>query len=350
MKLIKIFTLPAILVFLTLGNSCNSTKSENKESSEDSVRSIPVKTTIVKQEEINLSIDYTATLVAFEEVHLAPATPGRIEKINVEIGNTVNKGDVVAVMDRTNLEQARINLMNLETNFKRLDTLKKTNSIADQQYDQVKSAYDLAKNSYSYLLENTQLKAPFSGVISGKYFEDGEIYSGAPVATVGKPAIVSIVQINQLKALIGISSSYFPIVKTGMSADVISDIYPDAAFSGEIYRIYPVVDNATKTFTVEIKIQNNNLKLRPGMFSKITLNMGKGSAILVPTIALIKQTGTNDMYVYLNRNNKAFKQPVKIGRIVDDKTEILDGIKQGDEIVIVGQNKLDAEMPLNVTK
>ena len=96
--------------------------------------------------------------------------------------------------------------------------------------------------------------------------------------------------------------------------------------------------------------RSNGLKLRPGMFSKITLNMGKGSAILVPTIALIKQTGTNDMYVYLNRNNKAFKQPVKIGRIVDDKTEILDGIKQGDEIVIVGQNKLDAEMPLNVIK
>lgn len=350
MKLIKIFILPAVFVFLTVANSCSSKKTEDTANTEESVRSIPVKTMLVKQEEINLSIDYTATLVAFEEVHLAPATPGRIEKINVEIGNTVNKGDVVAVMDRTNLEQARINLMNIETNFKRLDTLKKTNSIADQQYDQVKSSYDLAKNSYSYLLENTQLKAPFSGVISGKYFEDGEIYSGAPVATVGKPAIVSIVQINQLKALIGISSSYFPIVKTGMRADVKSDIYPDMPFRGEIFRIYPVVDNATKTFTIEIRIQNTDLKLRPGMFSKITLNMGKGSAIMVPTIALIKQTGTNNMYVYLNRGNKAFKQSVKIGRIVDDKTEILEGIIQGDEVVIVGQNKLEAEMPLNVIK
>ncbi len=240
--------------------------------------------------------------------------------------------------------------MKLETDYKRLDTLMKTKSIAKQQYDQVKSAYEIARNSYQYLLDNTQLKAPFPGIISGKYFEDGEIYSGSPVPSVGKAAIVSIVQINQLKALIGISANYFPLINIGMKADVVSEIYPDLSFNGEVYRIYPTIDNATKTFTVEVKIQNDNLKIRPGMFSKIQLNLGIGKAILVPTISLIKQTGTNDMFVFINKNNIAVKQPIKMGRIFDDNTEIIEGISEGDEIIVVGQNKLENHTPINIIK
>jgi RND family efflux transporter MFP subunit len=334
---------------LIIAASCTS-KNETSETTQQSEikQSVPVKTMILKQTTIDRTIDYTASLSPFEEVHLAPSTPGRIEKINVEISDQVSKGQVIAIMDQTNLEQARINLMKLETDYKRLDTLMKTKSIAEQQYDQIKSAYELAKNSYQFLLENTKLKAPFSGVISGKYFEDGEIYSGAPNTAVGKAALVSIVQINQLKALIGISASFFPYISLGMKADIVSEIYPDQVFKGEIYRIYPTIDNNTKTFTVEVRVQNDNLKLRPGMFSKIKLNLGKGKAILVPTIALIKQTGTNDMYVFINKNNTAIKQAIKIGRIIDDNTEILDGLNEGDEIVVVGQNKLEHQNPITV--
>lgn len=349
MNTIKTFALSVIMLSLLIFASCGSKQSKNNEKDKaDTTKAVLVKTMTAGQEVVNLDIDYTASLVPFEEVHLAPATPGRIEKINVDIGNFVAAGQVVAIMDRTNLQQAWINLKKMETDFKRLDTLKKTNSIADQQYDQIKSAYEIAKNSYDFLLENTQLKAPFSGIISGKYFENGEIYSGSPVMSIGKPAIVSIVQIHQLKALIGISASYFPLITTGMKAVVKCDIYPDLTFSGEIYKIYPTIDNATKTFTVEVRIMNSDLKLRPGMFSKIQLNLGKGKAVMVPTIALVKQTGTNDMYVFLNKNNIAVKTAVKTGRIIDDKTEILEGITEGDEIVIVGQNKLENKIPLKV--
>jgi membrane fusion protein, multidrug efflux system len=351
MNTVKILSLSVVSGILIAATSCTSKNDKSAGTTKtDSNQVVLVKTMIVKQEVITRDIEYTATLIPFEEVHLAPAAPGRIEKINVEIGNNVSKGQIVALMDRTNLEQARINLMNIETNFKRFDTLKKTNSVSGQQYDQVKTAYDVAKNSYQFLLDNTQLKAPFSGVISGKYFEDGEIYSGTPVPTIGKPAIVSIVQIDQLKALIGMTAAYYPLVSTGMKADVESEIYPDLTFKGEIFRIYPTIDNATKTFTVEVKVPNTNLKLRPGMFSKIQLNLGKGNAIMVPTIALIKQTGTNDMYVFLNKNNVAYKQLIKTGRIVDDKIEVTEGLKEGDEIIVVGQNKLENQVRISINK
>jgi RND family efflux transporter MFP subunit len=347
----KILTLSAVAGILAIGFSCTSKTGKTADAAKIEIKqSVPVKTMMARLEPITRTIDFTASLIPFEEVHLAPSTPGRIEKINVEIGDRVSKDQVVALMDRTSLEQARINLMNLETNFKRLDTLKKLNSIADQQYDQVKSAFDIAKTSYQFLLQNTQLKAPFSGVVSGKYFEDGEIYSGAPVPAVGKAAIISIVQINQLKALIGISASYYPIISKGIKANVTSEIFPEQTFTGEVFRIYPTIDNTTKTFTVEVKIQNGDLRLRPGMFSKIDLDMGKGNAILVPSIAIIKQTGTNDMYVFLNRNNAAKKTLVTTGRMIDDKIEILEGISEGDEVVIVGQNKLEDQVPVTIIK
>ncbi len=350
MNINKIITFSIIAGILSFTASCSSKKEDNSRNKAEIKQAIPVKTMILKKEKISRTINYTATLIPFKEVYLAPATPGKIEKIYVKTGDFVKKGQIVAVMNRTNLEQAKLNLINLETNYKRSDTLKKTNTISDQQYDQVKTAYEAAKVSYQFLLDNTQLKAPFSGVISGKYFENNENFSGAPNTKVGKSAIVKIVKINELKALIGISESYFPQIKEGMKVTVKSDVYPDINFEGEIFQKYPTIDNTTKTFTVEIKIHNKNLKLRPGMFAEIKLNLNKGNAVLVPTIALIKQTGTDNMYVFMNKNNIAVKQPVTTGRMIDDKTEITKGLKEGNEIIVVGQNKLKDQTAITIIK
>lgn len=344
----KIFMISLFAGIIIMGTSCTSKKDKDAEIT--NTDTVLVKTMIAEKDTIMRTIDYTATLVAYEEVHLAPAIPGRIKQFNVEIGSNVIKGQVIAVMDSTSLEQSRITLMTAATNFSRMDTLKKTNSVSDQQYDLTKSTYEIAKSSYQNLLNNTQLKAPFSGVISGKYFEDGEIYSGTPVASVGKPAIVSIVQISQLKALIGITASYFPLITTGIKAVITTDIYPDMNLSGSVTKVYPTIDNSTKTFTVEVTIENSNLKLRPGMFSKIKLNLGKGVAIMVPTIALIKQTGTDGMYVFINKNGIAKKTIVTTGSLIDDETEILEGLNAGDEVIVVGQNKLLDLSPIIIEK
>ena len=86
------------------------------------------------------------------------------------------------------------------------------------------------------------------------------------------------------------------------------------------------------------------------MFAKVRINFGEGSALLVPSIALIKQTGTNDMYVYINENNIAIKKLVKIGSIINDKTEIIEGLSIGDELIVVGQNKLENKTPIKISK
>ena len=350
MKKNNLILLLFVIIMIVSNTGCTSNKSNKQVLIADTLKTEIVKTIKIEKVQISRTIDYTSTLAAFKEVHLGPSSPGRIEKINVEVSNRVDQGQVLVQMDRTQLQQAKINMMSLETDFNRLEELKKTESIADQQYDQLKARYEIAKSSYEFLLENTQLKAPFNGIISGKYFEDGEIYSGSPVPLIGKPAVLSIVQINSLKAQVNISSTYFPLVALGMKADIISDLYPDKTFKGEIFRIYPTIDNATKTFVVEIKIQNDNLKLRPGMFAKIRINFGEGSALMVPSIALIKQTGTNDMYAFINENNIAIRKLIKPGSIINDNTEIIEGLNVGDELIVVGQNKLENKTPIKISK
>ncbi len=349
MKTLRFVTMSLFAGMLVVTTSCKTKQEENTaKPSEEAIKPVTVSTKILKKTTVTRKNTYTATLLPFREVNLAPASPGKIEKIAVEVGDRVRKDQVLVFMDRTNLEQAKINLLNLETNFRRLDTLKKTNSIAEQQYDQAKTAYEAAKTSYQFLLDNTLLKAPFDGIISGKYFENGEIYSGAPVPAVGKAAVISLVQINYLKAVVNIEAAYFPAVKQGLQAEITSDIYPEQVYTGTIYRKYPTIDPSTKTFTVEIKVPNDNLDLRPGMFARVKLNMGQAKILLIPTIAIIKQIGTNDKYVFVNNRNRAAKRIIKPGRVYDDQTEILKGLREGDELVIEGQNKLMENKPLSI--
>jgi membrane fusion protein (multidrug efflux system) len=327
-------------------SSEESNKVTGAESADTS--SVIVRTTKISNQQIIRSVEYSSTLTAWKEVHMVPASPGRIEKIYVETGSRVSAGDILVQMDRTQLQQALVQLKNIETDFKRLDTLQKVGSIAEQKYDQVKAQYEIAKSNAGFLQENTQLRAPFDGIISGKYYEEGEMYSGVPNTQAGKAAILSIVKINPLKAIVGISESYYPLITQGMTAGIRSDIYPDKIFRGRIYRIYPTIDPLTHLFQVEIEVVNPGEKLRPGMFVRATINYGTAESILVPSVAVLKQTGTNERYVFINKDNRAARKTVKTGIILDDNIEITEGLEAGDELITTGQNKLEDKVNIRI--
>lgn len=334
---------------LALINGCTP-NTDSMANGATAVPAMTVRTAIVEKQSVERKIEYTSTLVPFEEVHFSPSSPGRIESLKVNIGDKVAKGALIAVMDETQLNQAKTQLANLEIDYRRLDTLIKTGSIPQQQYDQIKTQYEVAKTNYEYLRKNTRLTAPFEGIISGKYYEEGEMYSGAPNAQVGKAAIVSIIRIDPIKAVVNISERYFPSIKKGMDAEVLSDIYPGETFTGEIIRIHPVVDQATRTFQVEVKVRNREEKLRPGMFARINLHMGQDKALLIPSVAVLKQTGTNERYVFVRNNNKAAMKRVTVGKIYDDNLEIISGLDEGEELIVVGQNKLADQSEIEVVE
>jgi membrane fusion protein, multidrug efflux system len=351
MKLLH--TLPIILLMAIGASGCSSkTDSQDKAGANPQVaatRVEKVKVITLQSRVIGKNIEYTSTLKAFEEVHLVPSTPGRIESIYVEVGSRVRKGDVLVQMDQTQLQQATIQMKNLETDYKRLDTLQKVGSVTRQQFDQVSTQYEIAKNNVEFLKENTRLVAPFNGVISGKYFENGEMYSGAPTTAAGKAAIISIVQINPLKAVINIPESYYPMVKEGMQTDINCDIYPGEAYTGEIIRKYPTIDAYTHSFLVEIKIDNPGEKLRPGMFARVELQLGEMNALVVPALAVLKMQGSNDRYVFTENNGVAKRVTVTMGQRFDDMVEVISpDLKEGDRLIIAGQSRLIDKVPVEV--
>lgn len=297
------------------------------------------------------SVEYPATLEAYEEVHLAPAQPGRIEGIFADVGDDITKGKLLVQMDRTQLHQAEVQLKNLEVDFRRLDTLAKYGSVAQQQYDQLKTQYEVAQSNVEFLKENTQLPAPFNAVVSGRYYEPGEMYSGAPNTQAGKAAVLSLVQIDRLKAVVPLSEKYFPMVKTGMEAQIKVDIYPGRIFTGRIERIHPTVDPTNRTFNAELKISNNERLLRPGMFARVTLDLDKEEAILMPSIAVLKMQGSNDRYIFVEENGIARRIAVTIGKRYDDNIEVFsDDLETGDNIIITGQARLLDGMPVKVVQ
>lgn len=313
-----------------------------------------VRVDTIKTITVDRKIEYTANLEANEQVFYAPTLSGtRIKKINVEVGDRIHKGQVLVEMDSNTLTQQELQLKNIETEYNRALKLMETGSISQQNYDQAVTSYEVAKKAIETLKENTRLVAPFNGVVTGKYMEEGELYMGGAYGGASKPSIISIEEINPMKAIVNISEKYYLEVKKGMSVSLKSDVYSDREFPGHVSIVYPSIDAKTRTFSVELLFDNAKEELRPGMYGTVTFATGKSETKLVQSLAVLKVQGSNDRYIFLAKEGRAKRLSVKIINRYDDKVEIepLDGeIQDGDLIVSTGQAKLVDGRKLNIVK
>ena len=265
--------------------------------------------------------------------NIAPSSPVRIDKIFVEVGDHVSKGQRLVQMDAANLKQTKLQLDNQEVEFKRIDELYKVGGASKSEWDAAKMAYDVKKTAYQNLLENTSLLSPISGVVTARYYDSGDMYSGGnPVLTVEK--------ITPVKLLINVSEVYFTKVKKGAPVDVKLDVYGDEAFEGKISLIYPTIDPTTRTFQVEIQLPNQNQKVRPGMFARASLNFGTEENVVVPDLAIVKQAGAGDRYVYVYKDGKVTYNKVELGRRMGAEYELKSGVPNNSQVVIAGQTRL----------
>ncbi|MGE4587667.1 MAG: efflux RND transporter periplasmic adaptor subunit [Mangrovibacterium sp.] len=330
-KLIVIAT--ATVLFL----GCTSKR--DKITQEEEV--IPVNVLNIKKERVAQTLDYTASLEADEKVYYAPAATGRIEKIHVEVGDRIRKGQLLVEMDQTELRQAEVQLKNLETEYQRAVQLNETGSISKQNYDAAATNYEVALTNIEFLKENTKMLAPFDGLVTGKYFEDKELYTGTAVGGAEKPSIIAIEKINPLKAYVNLAESYYLSVSKGTAVSLKSKLYPQREFRGTVKTVYPTIDPASRTFQVEVQLPNPDYALRPGMYGTIRFFIGETETILVPAMAVLKLQGSNERYVFLYENGKARRVTVTVGRRFDDKLEIIsEAIREGAEMVVTGQGRL----------
>ncbi|MBN2778389.1 MAG: efflux RND transporter periplasmic adaptor subunit [Bacteroidales bacterium] len=312
---------------------------ENKNAEDEKVKT--VKVVQLSEKEVSREVDYPANLIANEEVYFAPATPGRIIRVYPEVGDRVYAGQILVQMDPTQLNTSKLQLQSLEKDMARLDTLIQYGGVSQQQYDQMKTQVEVTRSNIELLQSNVVMTAPFSGVVTAKYFENGELFSGAPNTQVGKAAIVVLQQISPIKAQINISEKYYPVVKVGQEVSLVSDIYPGQVFTGKVNLIHPTINAATKTFTVEIQIPNKEQLLRPGMYARVNLEFAKETALVVPAITVLQQMGTNNRYVFVYDNGVAKRVNVEVGKRFDDQIEIIsDQISIGDKLIVSGHSNL----------
>ena len=331
-RISRIFVL---LMAMTLVAACGGKKEEHQATTTKK-ETEKVKVQTLEKERIAKQLELSTTLEGYETMNISPSITGHIEHIYVQVGSRVQKGSMLVRMDQTQLNTTRINLNSTKTELDRITALKASGSVSEQVYDQTKAGYDQLVETERFQNENTFVKAQFAGVISAKNYEDGEMYTGAPILT--------LTQISRLKAIINIPETYFPLVKQGMKVDVYSDIYPDKSFPATIEIVYPTIDPTSHTFQAKLNIPNSGEKIRPGMFVRTTVSLGEIDAIVVPYQSVLKLTGSNDRYVFTNQEGTAHRVAVTLGQRFDDRIEIIPvtpgELKEGDQLVVTGQARL----------
>ena len=333
MKKIFVYSLAAMMLI-----GC-SKQTETVAQEEERVEQ--VRTTVLQPREIERVITVSTNLQGYLTQNVAPSLTGKIERIFCEVGDKVATGHDLVRMDQTQYKTTKISLANLEIEKNRIEQLLKTGSATQQQYDQIVTQYNSTKEQLDFLKTNTYVKAPFSGVISAKNYEDGELYSGQP--------ILVLTQIDKLKALVAIPEAYFPKFKEGMKLTLSSEIYPDKTFPATVEIIYPTIDASSHTFQVKICIPNQKNLLRPGMYVTTTIGLGREKAIVAPYQSVEKLVGANDRYVFVNENGRAKRVAVTLGQRFDQDIEIISPeITAGVEMVTTGQHKLVDGVKINI--
>ncbi|MBO5497961.1 MAG: efflux RND transporter periplasmic adaptor subunit [Bacteroidales bacterium] len=329
-----IFRIMPIAVAVLLAAGCGNTK--NKAVEETVVEEVvpTVSVTQVSIREVPQEATYTSTIQAYVKNNIAPQTAGRISRILVDIGDFVKKGQVVAEMDQTQLAQVELQLKNNETEFNRLKELYEVGGLSKSDLDAIEMAYKVSKTQYENLKENATLVSPINGVITARNYDAGDMYAMAsPIYTVE--------QIVPVKLLVGISETDYSKVKKGDSVEITADALPGKTFYGKIRKIYPTVDPTTRTFTVEVVIDNNYSTLRPGMFVRATVKFGANNSVVIPDVAVVKQQGSGERFVYiLNEDGTVTYQKIVLGRRMGAEYEVLEGIADGAKVVTGGQIRL----------
>lgn len=327
-----------------------------------------VKTLEVTLEPIRETLELVGSIKAETEIAVQPRISGRLVSLTVEEGYEVKKGDLIGTIDdeaillqmqqieaniigiKANLNQAEVNAARLKAQKERYRELLEKRYISQWDYDQAENSYiaaeatvdnvraqlDIAEKNYQLQkiqLDQTQIYAPEGGYVLQKLVTPGvNLTSGTTIVTVAP--------LSPVKLTFNIDQKEAAKVRKGMAVDFVSDALPGRVFTGKINQVAPVYDPNTRTLGLTVSIANDDHSLMPGMFGTVTIIIGgKDFALVAPQEAVLVQNGQTGVFVVGPENVVRF-QPVKTGLAAEGRVEIVSGLKTGDLIVVVGQNRL----------
>lgn len=338
---IPAFLASALLVSLT---SCSGSDAKNDANEEEQLP--VVKTAVAEERTVPQTVTLTATVEPEAINNISAQMANRIKAIYVDEGMRVSAGQKLVQLDDVNttsyrlqVDNAKAALENVQRDYDRAAELLRIGGGTQQQVDQMhtqlvnaRNALQAAERTLRNATENTVLISPISGVVTARNYDPGDMTGALPILTIA--------QVQPVKTVINISESDLSSVRKGMPAEVRFDTYGDETFHGTVTLVMPTVDSQTRTFGAEVTLPNSDNRILPGMFGRVTLNLGDARHVVVPDQAVIKQTGSGDHYVYTLHGDKVSFDRVQLGRRLDDAYEILSGIEPGATVVVTGQSKL----------
>jgi len=339
----------SILVFITvIIASCTSKKPADNTRNEKPV----IKTAKVEESNYIPVLTFSGSVKAFREANLGAVLPGRIEKLYFEEGDNVKAGDIIAEMSAEMLMQAQAENTALKKDFERLSHLKDKGSVSDMNYDHVKAQYEASDAKVAMLKKNTQIKAPFSGIIAAVNVKEGENFSFVPTGLDLNnlslaSGIVKLMQVNPIKIEIEIGEKDLSKIKIGQAATITLDAYPEKKFTGKVHYIKPVLSGTTHTATVEIEVSNPGMIMKPGMYAGVTITAPAISGMFIPSNAILKQEGMGEEFVYVLVKNTAHRINIKRVYVSEDKVAVV-GLQAGQEVITYGKNKLSEGTEVSV--
>lgn len=277
---------------------------------------------------------YSSTVEAYATNNIAPQAGGRIRKIYAEVGDYVPKGKLLAEMDRLQLDQTHLQMVNDSIELGRIRALYEQGGVAKSDLDAMELAFAVRKSTYANLKENTILRSPVTGYVTARNYDKGDLY------TMAQP-LFTVQQVVPVKLYVGISESEYTKVKVGDKVSLTADALPGRTFTGKITRLNPTINAMTHTFQAEVVVQNGDRALRPGMYARVTVNFGNRRSLIVPDQAVVKQEGTGQKFLYIVQQDSTVNYvPVTLGKHIGTEYEVLDGIDEGDLVVFKGQTAL----------
>ena len=330
-----------LIVCLAAGVASCSGERKKADAEEVSLPKVVVETALRRP--VTQQIVFTGTVEAYVVNNIAPQQARRILEVLVDVGDRVKAGQTLVKLDNSSLIQAEAQLENAKIEYERAEELYQFGGTSKSDRDARKLTYDVAKSTYDNLMENTTLISPVDGFVSARNYDNGDMTGSDPVLVVE--------QIRPVKIMINVSEGLFSKVKLGMKVYVTLDSYGDEQFEGKVTRIAPTIDNATRTFQVEISIENRDERVRPGMFARVTMPYGVENNVVIPDRAVNKLMGSGDRYVYIYNpaDSTVRYSKVELGRRMDTEYEILSGVEDKELVVVLGQTALTngAKVELN---
>jgi len=308
---------------------------------------LPVKAAPVAIGTVTQDVTAVGTLLADESVVIRPEVAGRLAAIHFNEGQVVASGARLVSLDaaevQAQLAASRADERLTEQRADRASELFKKNFISQQALDDAREAYKKAaaqRQENEARVAKTEIRAPFAGTVglrqvsAGAYLKAGE-------------DIVRLDKIDVMKLDFRVPEGYLGKLRRDQPVAVRVDAFPGEPFPGRVYAVETAVDERTRTVQLRGRVENKGARLRPGMFARVTLELGSNDkALLVPEQAIVPRVGRN--FVFRVFEGRAVLTEVALGSRRPGQVEVVKGLKAGELVVTDGQLKLQDGMPVAV--